>query len=337
MRRGVVRKLSQWWMALALAGAGPAVMAAEQAIVLATQTGTLAGTLAMPAVSGNVTVSGKPVVVLLIAGSGPTDRDGNNPMLPGKNDSLKMLAQALEQAGFASVRYDKRGIAASRAAGPSEAALRFDTYADDAAAWITQLRADPRFASVAVLGHSEGALIGMLAARRAGAAAYVSVAGPADAAGTALRTQLTGKLPPALAEANERILSGLERGATTADVPPELAVFYRPSVQPYLVSWMKYAPAREIAALRMPVLIVQGSTDIQVGVEQARQLAAAQPDAKLAVIDGMNHVLKAVPADPQRQLASYGDPALPLHPQLVPAVVAFLRAVPAASEAGLQR
>jgi alpha-beta hydrolase superfamily lysophospholipase len=245
-------------------------------------------------------------------------------MIPGHNDSLKLLAEALAQAGFASVRYDKRGIGESRAAAPDEAQLRFDTYVEDAAAWIAKLKADPRFSSVAVIGHSEGALIGMLAAERAGAGAYVSLAGVAEGPGAVLRKQMAGKLPPPLAADNERILASLERGKTVADVPPARAARYRPSVQPYLISWMKYVPIEHLAALHMPVLIVQGSTDIQVDAGQAQALKAASPDAVLAIVPGMNHVLKDVPADPQRQLASYGDPSLPLHPQLAPAIVGFL-------------
>jgi pimeloyl-ACP methyl ester carboxylesterase len=316
-----IRFLKMWPMLLlAVASHVLAAPAGDQPISLATAGDTtVAGTLHLPAGEG------KAPVVLIVAGSGPTDRDGNNPAFPGPNDSLKLLAEALGQAGFASVRYDKRGIGASRAAAPDESALRFDTYVDDAAAWIAKLKADPRFDQVAVIGHSEGALIGMLAAERAGAAAYVSLAGVADAPGAVLRKQLAGKLPPALAADNERILAGLEQGRLAAEVPPALAALYRPSVQPYLISWMKYVPSRRIAALRMPVLIVQGTTDIQVGVDQAQALKAARPDAVLAIIPGMNHVLKEVPADPQRQMASYSDPALPLHPQLAGTLTGFLR------------
>jgi alpha-beta hydrolase superfamily lysophospholipase len=306
---------------LATAGQVLAAPPAEQPIALESAGGTVAGTLRLPEGAG------KAPVVLIIAGSGPTDRDGNSAMIPGRNDSLKMLAEALAQAGFASVRYDKRGIGASKSATLDESQLRFDTYVDDAAAWIAKLKADPRFSTVAVIGHSEGALIGMLAAERTGASAYVSLAGVAEGPGAVLRKQLAGKLPPPLAADNERILASLEQGKTVAEVPPALAAFYRPGIQPYLISWMRYVPTAHIAALRMPVLIVQGTTDIQVGVEQAQALKAARPDAGLAVIPGMNHVLKDVPIDPLHPLASYGDPALPLHAQLVPAIVDFLRKV----------
>jgi pimeloyl-ACP methyl ester carboxylesterase len=113
--------------------------AAGQPIALDTASGTVAGTLRLP------DAGGKAPAVLIVAGSGPTDRDGNNTMIPGHNDSLKMLADALAQAGYASVRYDKRGIGASKAAAPDESQMRFDTYVDDAAAWIAKLKADPRF------------------------------------------------------------------------------------------------------------------------------------------------------------------------------------------------
>ncbi|MFC5549920.1 alpha/beta hydrolase [Massilia aerilata] len=317
-------RFMQCWAMLVLAAAAAAqavaAPAGEQAMTLETASGAVHGSLRLPAGKG------KAPVVLIVAGSGPTDRDGNNAMLPGHNDGLKMLADALAQAGFASLRYDKRGIGASKAAMLDEVQLRFDTYVDDAAAWIAKLKADPRFTSVTVIGHSEGALIGMLAAERAGAAAYVSLAGVAESPGAVLRKQLAGKLPPPLAADNERILASLEQGKPVAEVPPALMAFYRPSVQPYMISWMQYVPAARIAALRMPVLIVQGTTDIQVGVEQAQALKAARPDAQLAIIPGMNHVLKAVAADVPNPVASYGDPALPLHPQLAPVIVGFLKA-----------
>ena len=293
--------------------------AAETPITLDTPTGQLAGTLELPAGAD------KPRVALLIAGSGPTDRDGNSSLIPGRNDSLKLLAAGLADAGIATVRYDKRGIGGSHAAGSAESALRFEMFVDDAAAWIARLKADPRFASVAVIGHSEGSLIGMLAARQADAAAFVSIAGIADGASTLMRKQLEGKLPPELEKESERILVSLESGAVVDPVPPALATLFRPSVQPYLISWFKYVPAQRIAELTMPVLVVQGNTDIQVDVVQANRLHGARPGAKLAIIPGMNHVFKHVRAVPELQVASYGDPSLPVSPLLVKSIADFLQ------------
>jgi pimeloyl-ACP methyl ester carboxylesterase len=292
--------------------------ASEQAVTLETPTGKIEGTLMLPS-SGN-----KVPVALIIAGSGPTDRDGNTTIPAGRRDSYKMLAQALADAGIASVRYDKRGVAASLPALRAESELRFDTFVDDATAWTSKLKGDARFSSVTVIGHSEGSLIGMLAAQRANADAFISIAGAAQTVGAIIRKQFAGKLPPALAAENERILALLEHGELAREVPPALSAFYRPSVQPYMISWMRYVPAERIATLKIPSLVVQGDTDIQVSVEEARALKAAKPDAVLVVLPGMNHVLKLVPADMQQQLASYNNPALPLAPQLSKTVIDFM-------------
>jgi len=304
---------------LLIGGVAAQARAAETPITLDTPTGQLAGTLELPAGAD------KPRVALLIAGSGPTDRDGNSSMIPGRNDSLKLLAAGLADAGIATVRYDKRGIGGSHAAGSAESALRFEMFVDDAAAWIARLKADPRFASVAVIGHSEGSLIGMLAARQADAAAFVSIAGIADGASTLMRKQLEGKLPPELEKESERILVSLESGVVVDPVPPALATLFRPSVQPYLISWFKYVPAQRIAELTMPVLVVQGNTDIQVDVVQANRLHGARQGAKLEIIPGMNHVFKHVRAVPELQVASYGDPSLPVSPLLVKSIADFLQ------------
>lgn len=318
----MISGFAKWILGAMLSGLAALASAAgfqEQAVTLDTGTGTLFGSLLLPATQGKVPVA------LIIAGSGPTDRDGNSRLIPGNNDSLKMVAQTLADAGVASLRYDKRGIAASAAAMVKESDLRFDMYVNDAAAWVDKLRADPRFAQIIIIGHSEGSLIGMLAAQKTKPAAYVSLAGAGESASAVLRKQFAGKLPPALASENERILTSLEHGNLPGEVPPVFAAAYRPSVQPYLVSWFRYSPAQSIKALDMPVLIVQGDTDIQVGVDQAQAMKATKPDATLAIIPGMNHVLKMVPADSKAPLASYGDPSLPLAPQLVTTLKDFLR------------
>jgi pimeloyl-ACP methyl ester carboxylesterase len=310
-------------IAIAICGAAAHAAIADQPIVLDTPTGQIAGSLVLPPAKGPLPVA------LIIAGSGPTDRNGNSKGLPGANNSLMLLAQALGDAGFAVVRYDKRGIGASVAAATSESELRFDSFVDDAAAWIAKLRRDPRFSSVVVIGHSEGSLIGMVAAQKAGASGFVSIAGAGRRASDILRTQVAGKLPPELAAQNETILSGLERGQTAAAVPNELAALYRPSVQPYLVSWFKFVPTERIGALAVPVLIVQGTTDAQVAVSEADALKKARPQAQLLVVPGMNHVLKVAQGTIAEQLPSYSDPALPLAPGLITPLVTFMRGIPA--------
>lgn len=305
---------------LARAQTPPSVFA-DQAVTLNTATGVIHGSLLVPAGTNPVPV------VLIIAGSGPTDRNGNIVGSSGPNDSLKLLAAALAEAGIASLRYDKRGVAQSKSAGMKESDLRFETYVADAATWLHQLRKDRRFSTVSVLGHSEGSLIGMLAIESSGADAFVSIAGVARRVSDVLRDQLRQKLDSELAKQNERILATLERGQLVDSVPPALSPIYRPSVQPYLISWMHYAPETEIKKLSLPVLIAQGTTDIQVSLTEAKALKKSKPEAALLVVEGMNHVLKKVPADPAQQEASYVDPSLPLAPELVESIRTFIRAV----------
>ena len=290
----------------------------EESATLTTPSGVIHGTIDLPSGTGPFPV------VLIIAGSGPTDRDGNSAMLAGKNNSLKMLAQSLATANIASLRFDKRGIAASAAAGPKEADLRFENYVDDAAAWVEQLRHDKRFSTVTIIGHSEGALIGAIATARTHPNAFISVAGVGRSAGLVLREQMNGKLPAQLFQANEKILRELEAGRTTEDVPPALKSLYRSSVQPYLISWFKYNPSEIVASIKEPILICQGTTDIQVAVEEAEALKKNASAAKLVIIEGMNHVLKSVPADPVKQTSSYTDPALPINAELMKNIIEFV-------------
>jgi pimeloyl-ACP methyl ester carboxylesterase len=306
----------KWILAMVL----PAALLAGEAVKLDTGSGTLAGTLELP--EGKAPVA----VVLIIAGSGPTDRDGNSSMIKGKNDSLKMLAEGLAAHGIASLRYDKRGIAESKSAAAKEDALRFEMYVDDAVRWGEYLRKDSRFRALVIAGHSEGSLIGMIAARKLAANGFVSIAGAGQPAGQIILEQLRGKsLPAELMKQTEDAVKALEGGHTVESVSPALAALFRPSVQPYLISWFRYDPAREIANLKMPVLILQGTTDIQVTVQDAKRLSAANPAAKLAIIEGMNHVMKDVPADMSKQIASYGDPALPISAKLMDEVVALVK------------
>jgi len=291
-------------------------------ISLDTGHGELFGSLLLPK-------SDTPVpVVLIISGSGPTDRDGNNPE-GGRNDSLKRLAWVLAKHNIASVRYDKRGVAASLAATPDERDLSVEAYVADAVAWSHKLAADPRLGPLILLGHSEGALIASLAAPQANAAAVISVAGSARPIDQVLRQQLGSRLPPPLMLRSNELLDSLKAGRVDANVPTQLQFIFRPSVQPYLISLFRQDPAQAFAALKVPALIIQGSHDIQVSVDDARQLKAVKPDAELALIGGMNHVMRIVPNDEKQQLASYKDPGLPLAAALGTHILAFIDSIAA--------
>lgn len=284
---------------------------------LNTRSGTLYGTLDMPADPGPWPVA------LIIAGSGPTDRDGNNP-LGGTNNHLKLLAKALAEHGIASLRYDKRGVGKSRSASPPESQLRFGTFVADATSWGKVLARDRRFTRLYVIGHSEGSLIGMIASRKLRPAGFVSISGPSVPANELIRGQLTHSVSPELLARSLPVLDKLEHGQQTTRVPPELAFMFRPNVQPYLISWFRIDPVAAMREVPCPALVVQGTTDIQVPADEAQALADANPRAALCTVDGMNHIMKMVPADRQTQLQSYSDPTLPLSPELVEAVCEFV-------------
>ena len=261
-------------------------------------------------------------VAVIIAGSGPTDRDGNSP-LGVAGATYRLLAEGLAERGIATVRYDKRGIAGSAAAATAEADLRFAQMADDAAGWATLAMERTGRDCAWLIGHSEGALVAQVAAKDAeGICGLVLLAGAGRPAGVVIREQLASVPEPLKTEAFAA-LSELEAGRTT-EGPPALAALFRASVQPYLISWLPLDPAALLAAHKGPVLIGQGTTDIQTNMTDAETLAAARPDAALVRWEGVNHLLKVAPADRAANIASYSDPALPLAPGVVEAVSDFI-------------
>ncbi|MFC5372384.1 alpha/beta hydrolase [Brevundimonas faecalis] len=264
-------------------------------------------------------------VAVILPGSGPTDRDGNSPQFGIRASTYRLLAEGLAEHGVASIRIDKRGVGESAAAGPAEADLRFSAYADDARAWATEAAMKAGRPCAWLIGHSEGALVALAAVGGGDdkVCGLILLSGAGRPAGAVLREQLAS-LPEPLKTRADAVLTELEAGRTVADPPAELAALFRPSVQPYLISWLALDPARLAAAYDGPILVGQGATDIQVGVADAQAIKAAQPRADLAVWEGVNHVLKTAPADRAANIAVYMDPSLPLAPGVVDTTAAFI-------------
>ncbi|MGA3600793.1 alpha/beta hydrolase [Lysinibacillus agricola] len=286
-------------------------------------------TVKIPVKDGDLTValqkaSKEPSpVVLILAGSGPTDKDGNS-ALAGKNDSLKMLAEGLANEGIASVRYDKRGIGDNKSLTTKEEDMSIDHYVDDAVQVINTLLANKAYSSVHIIGHSEGSLIGLLAAQKTNVESFVSIAGTGRPIDEVLLEQLKGQLSPQLLKESTDILASLKKGELVNNVSPDLQALFRSSVQPYMMSWLKYNPASELAKVNNRVLIIQGTNDLQAVATDAEALKKGKQDAELLYMDGMNHVLKDAPADRAGNLATYSDPSLPLHKELLPAIQQFI-------------
>lgn len=289
----------------------------QRPVSLQTSEGELFGTLVTPKTEQTVPVA------LLIAGSGPTDRNGNNPG-GGNNDGLRKLAYALAKHGIASLRYDKRGVAESLAATPDERDLSVERYVADAVGWSKQLKADKRFDQLILIGHSEGALIASLAAPYTEADGLISIAGSSRPIDQVLREQLSNRLPPKPLATSMQILDALKSGQTVDNVPDDLQVLFRPSVQPYLISLFRQDPAQAFANVQIRALILQGNHDIQVDVADAVRLKEANPQANIALIEGMNHAMRIVPLDLKAQLASYNNPKLALARELTEKIVGFI-------------
>ncbi|QLL58033.1 MULTISPECIES: alpha/beta hydrolase [Empedobacter] len=269
----------------------------------------LFGTLCLPQ-----NVKSKTTIVLLISGSGPTDRNGNNNMMI--NNSLKYLAHSLAEKGIASIRYDKRGIGESSIANLDESKLTFDDYVEDASNWVTFLKKDKRFSSISIAGHSEGSLIGMLASTK-NVDKFISVSGPGEPIDQILKKQLT-QLPEKLKTESYAIIDSLKNGNTVNNINPNLSALFRKSVQPYLISWIKYNPVNEINKLTIPFLVIQGDMDIQVDTDNAKNLSPKSA----VIIKGMNHVLKNVTS--KDDLSSYNNPKLPINTELVEVISNFI-------------
>jgi len=259
-------------------------------------------------------------VALIIAGSGPTDRNGNNPMM--KNNSLKMLAEALAKNGIASLRYDKRAIGESKAAGGSESSLVFENYIQDAKSWINYLKQDKRFSKVIIIGHSEGSLIGMVASAKADK--FISIAGAGEPADQIIKTQIAAKSMKQLDDMTFPIIDSLKNGFQVKKVDPMLNALFRPSVQPYLISWFKYNPKTEISKLTIPILVLQGNNDLQIAVKDAENLSKANKNSEMVIIDKMNHIMKIIDGDQNANMTSYNNETLPLSEILVEKIVLFI-------------
>ncbi|MGE8203870.1 alpha/beta hydrolase family protein [Heyndrickxia sp. NPDC080065] len=266
-------------------------------------------------------------VMILIAGSGPTDRDGNSPLLPGKNNSLKMLAENLAAHGIASIRYDKRGIGNNSRFLDKEENLQFEQYIDDAAAWIQFAKKDDRFLKVGIIGHSEGSLIGMAASAKEEVDTFISIAGAGRPIDQVLLEQLSTQLPANLLAEAKDILEKLKQGNQVQTVSPELQSIFRPSVQPYMISWLKYDPTEQLKKLNCPILIINGDHDLQVQVTDAQALHATKKESQLLIIDKMNHILKEAPENKEENIATYSNPDLPLAEGLMDGIVTFLEQV----------
>ena len=273
------------------------------------------GTLTLPTEENNK------YLIIFIQGSGPTDRNGNQPML--QNDGIKKIARELAGNGIASFRYDKR-IFKAQELQLSEKDMFFEDFVEDAKNVVMHFRKEEKFSNIVIAGHSEGSLIGMLVAQE-NADAFISLAGAADPIDEIITEQVTN-MAPELGVSARTAFDELAENGRTSNYSPMLEAVFRPSVQPFMASWMKYDPSEEISKLEIPILVVNGTSDIQVSEEQAQKLAESNENSELVILDQMNHIFRKIEAkDRLVNSKSYNEPNLPLHPELISILTEFVK------------
>ena len=271
------------------------------------------GTLLSPKKQNNTPLA------ILIAGSGPTNRDGNQAHL--KNNSLKYLAEGLAEKEISVFRYDKRIIAQMNKGTVQEDKLTFEDGVNDALLVVNYFK--KKYKNIIIIGHSEGALIGILVAQKTPVSKLISLSGAGSNSATLIEEQIK-KNAPQLKEEAQKVLNLLKKGEQVDNISPYLAPVFRKSVQPYLISWFKYDPTKEITKIKIPVFIIQGTNDLQVERKEAQLLKEAQPKAQLLLVEGMNHILKEVKTIEENQ-QSYLNPDIPISPKLIEAIAQFIK------------
>lgn len=264
----------------------------------------------------------KPPVALLIAGSGSTDHDGNGPQ--AKPATLKKLAEQLAAKKIATLRYDKRGAGGWKPEFGKPEDFRFKDYVDDAVSLVNYLRTSGKFSRIVVVGHSEGGLVAILAARQVQVDRLVLLVTAARRQGDLLKAQLEKRqIPPDILDPVLKAIDSIMAGQTVDPPPRGLAI--APSMQPSLASAFVIDPIDPLKAIDKPILIVGGGRDIQVARVDFAALSAAAPLAKTLWLPDMNHVLVDV-TDDADNLAAYTQTERAIDANLVEAVAAFIQA-----------
>ena len=264
-------------------------------------------------------------LVVIFAGSGPTDRNGNS-TLGAPTNEYKMLAHDLDSQNIATFRFDKRGVAKSIPSGFKEYNLVFDDYVRDAEKIFDYLHDTLGFKNIYFAGHSEGSLIAMLASQKKKVKGYISIAGAGRPIDEILEEQLQeAPWPDSVKQQIAPIFNQLKKGQEVNTFPEQLKLLFRKSVQPYMISWLKYSPPQEIKKLSCPILILQGGCDIQVKELDAKNLHEANTKSTLEIIPGMSHILKNAGKDCVNEQQTYTDGSMPLDEILVKDIVDFIK------------
>ncbi|TYA54764.1 alpha/beta hydrolase family protein [Formosa maritima] len=260
-------------------------------------------------------------LVIFIHGSGNVDRNGNQAGVNIKANYIKQLADSLNVKGIAFYRYDKRSSTEENLKFMMDD-LDFYRFVDDAKLAINKFKDDKRFTSIILIGHSQGSLVAMLASIE-NVDKYISLAGISEDMGEFIINSYK-QVSDEMSNIAKEQINELKETGTIETVNPALAHLFSKANQPFFISWMAYNPSEEIKKLQIPVLILNGTKDLQVKVEEANLLHEAKSDSELMIIENMNHVLKTIEKD-EDNIKSYYTPEFPLSEELINTIEVFIK------------
>lgn len=276
----------------------------------------IAGTLTSPIIPTQK-------LAIIIAGSGPTDRNGNSQLT--RNNSLKLLAEELSKNGIATYRYDKRTVAMMKKRVGKIKELRFEDFIDDAAAVISYFKSEGTYQEISVIGHNQGSLIGMVAGEREKVSGIISLAGPSQSIDQSIIEQVTMQMPNFEQELRDNF-DTLRKTGNLTEYNPLLESIFNRETQPFILSWMDYDPSEEVKKVTCPLLIINGTRDLQVSVQDAERLLVANPKAAMTIVKNMNHVLRNIDTeDTMINQKSYQEPNTPISEELVAIISSFIK------------
>lgn len=264
-------------------------------------------------------------LAIIIAGSGPTNRDGNQVAM--KTNNLKQMANFLADEGIASFRYDKRIFKLLKMQTYDQSKIRFNDFVKDAADVVNYFKLyhneEYNFEKYIFIGHSQGALVAQLASLKTAVNALILLCGTAKPIDEVMISQVS-KQAPFLYQDIKTAFDSIKSVGYIKEYNPLLKSILNEDIQAFLQSWMVHNPTTIAKGISEPTLVIGGTTDIQVPGEEAKTLAQNLPRSTYAIIENMNHVLKHVESIGQENLKSYHNPNLPLHEGLKSKIKVFL-------------
>lgn len=259
-------------------------------------------------------------LAIIIGDNGPIDRNGNQNFQ--NNNAIKKLAEALSNQNIATFRYDKRIVKQIRK-GNVDPNISFDDFIIDANTIIEYFKSRNTFSKLIIIGHGQGSLVGMVSSIN-NVDQFISLAGSGKSIDNVIIDQIK-QMDPVLEESTKKAFENLKKGNIVKDYPQALGSIFNPDVQPFMMSWMKYNPQELIQNLNIPILIVNGTKDLQVPISEAELLKEATSNAQLEIIDNMNHVLFIIEGKELENSKSYNESFRPISNDLIKKILEFIK------------